>query len=160
MWPLTSELECAIAVPRPRATGAAGILAWLDKHFQLMGADIRRTSIAGREVTLFIESEATTPTPRSLRHLRRIEIEVQEGPSGYRVYFTASFRPGDAVWGLVVWALVAAVFPYGGILGRFGVGLLSSLVLPLAIEWQVAAHLRGLCVEIEQSYREDPPPAT
>jgi hypothetical protein len=160
LYPLTTDFEFALAVPTTQGSPTAGVLAWLDKHFQLMGAEARRVSPTSRDIELITESDASTATAPELLEVRRIELDVQETTTGLDICFTVHFRPIRAIWGLLGGSAWAAFVPFGGLAARFGVGVLVSFAYPLLMQRRVTAHLRWLCADIERSYRDSPPVAT
>ena len=153
MFPFSADLECTINVPSPSPTNTEGVLAWCDRIFKLMGAEVERSTASGMTVTLPADY-LQTETPNAMRHVHRLIVEVRPSAAGVEVYVTVRYRVLLAGWGLLMGVMWASLYP-GGPLARLGIGIALTFGPSLFIQHRVVTFLRGVCADIERSYRDE-----
>lgn len=150
MFPFSSGFEYSIAIPKPASPNANGVLAYFEKYFQRVSATVEHSSPLGLVITL--DRESFYDTPRSLRGLRRVEIEVRPHPIGLGVFIEVHYRTIQAVYGITMGALGIALMPVGGILAHSLVGVSLAFVPGALAQKGVRDHFDSLCRDIEASY--------
>ena len=151
MFPLSADLEVLIPIAARADSNTAGVLAWFEKHFLLMGATVERTGPDSLDVELEAEYVGEL-VPGPLRAVRRLVIEIRPSQYGVTAYFEVHYHLLRALLSLGAGALGAAFFPFGGSIAPAIVGLSFALGPPLLIQARVAQALHDLGRDVADSY--------
>ena len=151
MFPLSADIEVLIPIHARAESHTAGVLAWFQKHFELMGATVERTGPDSLQVEL--ESEYLAERiPGALRTVRKLAIEIRPSQYGVTAYFEVHYHRLRALLSLGAGALGAAFFPFGGSIAPALVGLSFAFGPPLLIQARVAQTLHDLGRDVADSY--------
>lgn len=151
MFPLSADIEVLIPIHSRAESHTAGVLAWFEKHFQMMGATVERHGPGSLVVEL--ESEYIGErVPGALRTVRRLAIEIRPSAYGLTAYFEVHYHWLRALLSLGAGALGAAFFPFGGSIAPAIVGLSFAFGPPLLIQARVAQALHDLGRDVADSY--------